>query len=71
MTYADHALYIGYFSTDMSGEFTVQRFDMTAQGDLLLYPNVDKANADEPDSTAMPTMKELINGGMQGCAFTP
>ena len=68
MTYADHALYIGYFSTDMSGEFTVQRFDMTAQGDLLLYPNVDKANADEPDSTAMPTMKELINGGMQGYA---
>ena len=68
MTYDTHALYIGYFSADMSGEFTVQRFDMTADGNLVVYPNVDKADEKEPDSVAMPTMKEVINGGMQGYA---
>ena len=68
MTYDAGALYIGYFSTDMNGKFTVQRFDMTDDGDLLLYPNIDKADASEPDSVAMPTMKEVINGGMQGYA---
>ena len=68
MTYDTQALYIGYFSADMSGEFTVQRFDMTADGNLVVYPNVDKADENEPDSVAMPTMKEVINGGMQGYA---
>ena len=68
MTYDTQALYIGYFSADMSGEFTVQRFDMTADGNLVVYPNVDKADENEPDSVAMPTMKEVNNGGMQGYA---
>ena len=68
MTYDNNALYIGYFSKDMEGEFSVQRFDMNGDGTLLLYPNVDKKSENEPDSVALPTLKEVINGGMQGYA---
>lgn len=68
MTYYDNALYIGYFSQNIESEFTVQRFELTDTGDLLVSPNVDKKLDSEPDSIAMPAMKEVINGGMQGYA---
>lgn len=66
MTYYDNALYIGYFNKDIRSEFTVQRFDMTDTGELIVYPNVDKQTESEPDTVVQPTMKEVINGGMQG-----
>lgn len=68
MTFFNNALYIGYFSKDIDSEFTVQRFTLTETGDLLVSPNVDKQKDSEPDSIAMPVMKEIINGGMQGYA---
>lgn len=68
MTCYDNCLYIGYFNRDISSEFTVQRFDMTDDGRLVVYPNVDKQNENEPDTVIMPVMKEVINGGMQGYA---
>lgn len=68
MTFFNDALYIGYFSKNIDSEFTVQRFALTESGDLVVSPNVDKQNESEPDSIAMPEMKEIINGGMQGYA---
>ncbi|MGM9940858.1 MAG: hypothetical protein ACI32N_02565 [Bulleidia sp.] len=68
MTCYDNCLYIGYFNRDIRSEFTVQRFDISDDGSLIVYPNVDKQKDSEPDTVIMPVMKEVINGGMQGYA---
>ncbi len=68
MTYYDEHLYVGYFSNKIDSRTTVQRFDVATNGELIVYPNMDKRELSEPDMTAFPSLKEYINGGMQGYA---